>query len=341
MADYAKGRGITLLLTAHTADDQAETLLMRLARGSGLDGLSAMAPLTRRAGREAQLWIARPLLAVSKARLRATLVQRGVVWIEDPSNASPAFERVRLRTARDQLEALGLTADMLTLSARRLQRARAAVERWADDFCNPADANVVVDPCGVIRIARRPLQDLPEEVAMRVLSRAIAAAGGLDDPVPYPRLEAIVSDLKGDWTDASQALGCTLARAKITPVTAQDHVLIEREPGREPLPVMEVAPGMQRIWDGRFRVGAEMRTQGRYQVRALGIEGLRRLEKQGAIPARGPPNALRFLPAFWDGDALVAVPPVRFWSSEAHKGLSATFLGMRFSATPTGAGAEF
>ena len=120
-------RGMATLLTAHTRDDQAETLLMRLARGSGLDGLAAMAPWVeaRPGGEIGALQIVRPLLGVAKARLRATLEQRGVGWIEDPSNQSPAFERTRWRAARGHLEALGLSDEMLASSARRLRgRAR-------------------------------------------------------------------------------------------------------------------------------------------------------------------------------------------------------------------------
>ena len=82
MGDYMRDHGIALLLTAHTRDDQAETLLMRLARGSGLDGLSAMAPLTplgehwSDAEDGGGLWIGRPFLDVPKLTLRATLEAR-------------------------------------------------------------------------------------------------------------------------------------------------------------------------------------------------------------------------------------------------------------------------
>jgi tRNA(Ile)-lysidine synthase len=131
MADYARAHGVGLIATAHTQDDQAETLLMRLARGSGLDGLSAMAATAPLQDGESLL-IGRPLLDVSKARLQASLRARGIGWIEDPSNASPVFERVRLRAGKPALEGLGLTPRMLGLSARRLQRARTALDRWVE-----------------------------------------------------------------------------------------------------------------------------------------------------------------------------------------------------------------
>ena len=96
MGGYMRAHGIRLLLTAHTRDDQAETLLMRLARGSGLDGLAAIPSLSRLGERGPgdnadgdRRWIGRPFLDVPKACLRATLEERGVRWMEDPSNIAP------------------------------------------------------------------------------------------------------------------------------------------------------------------------------------------------------------------------------------------------------------
>ena len=154
MADYARAHDIGLILNAHTEDDQAETLLMRLARGSGLDGLGAMAPIAPLQDGESLL-IARPLLDVPKARLQASLRRRGIGWIEDPSNASPVFERVRLRAAKAALESLGLTPGMLSLSARRLRQARSALERWVADVLDPA--------AGIVEVHRvRFLQHRPQ-----------------------------------------------------------------------------------------------------------------------------------------------------------------------------------
>ena len=156
MAEYARAHDIGLILTAHTEDDQAETLLMRLARGSGLDGLGAMAPIAPLQDGESLL-IARPLLDVPKTRLQASLRRRGIGWIEDPSNASPVFERVRLRAARAALEGLGLTPGMLGLSARRLRQARSALDRWVADVLDPAAGMVEVHACGFFSIDRSRL----------------------------------------------------------------------------------------------------------------------------------------------------------------------------------------
>ena len=324
LAGYAARHGLGKLLTAHTADDQAETLLMRLARGSGLDGLAAMAPLTVHAvpgpSGPRTLTVVRPLLDVAKARLRATLERRGVAWIEDPSNRSPAFERPRLRAARAELEALGLTTDMLALSAGRLQRARAALERWVGEVCAADRGLFHADPRGFVRIDGPALHALPLEVSLRVLLRAVALAGGSDEPVPLAGLEPIAAAVMA----GPAAGGWTLARAKIT--AAPSGILVEREPGRTALPNLALAPGTEVVWDGRFLVRAGARLGAGVQVRALGVEGLRELRRLVAMPSGVPVGALRTLPAAWRGAGLIAVPSLGYWAGEGlQHALAATF----------------
>jgi tRNA(Ile)-lysidine synthase len=322
------------VLTGHTADDQAETLLMRLARGSGLDGLAAMAPLTEvavpAAGGLHVLAIARPLLDLPKARLRATLKSRAIPWIEDPSNQDPGFERTRLRAARRQLEALGLSTDRLNLSARRLRRAREAVEAAVADFCAAERPHVAVEPWGVIRIDANALRSAPAEIAVRVLAWAVGAAGGSGEPVPLAGLEAVAEAVR-----AGSATGAwTLARAKIeaTPAT----VRLEREPGREALPALSLEPGARALWDGRFLVAADARLSGPVEVRALGPDGVREVREAVALAPGVSATALRALPGFWRGERLIAAPSLAFFAQEEARGvLGATFRALgRYNCGP-------
>jgi tRNA(Ile)-lysidine synthase len=105
MVAYCHAHGIPALVTAHTQDDQAETFLMRLKRGSGLDGLAAIPERGAWAG----ISIIRPLLDVPKARLIATLDAAGLPYVIDPSNADPRFERARMRARASALDAFGLS----------------------------------------------------------------------------------------------------------------------------------------------------------------------------------------------------------------------------------------
>jgi tRNA(Ile)-lysidine synthase len=323
LGEYAQAHGIAAVVTGHTADDQSETVLMRLARGSGLDGLSAMASvgvLPVPAGTDQRpVRLLRPLLGVRKARLQASLRQRGVSWIEDPSNASPTFERVRLRAARAHLDELGLGVAAIGLSARRLQRARAALEAWVSDLFRSEQHLVHVDPCGFFSIDLGRLRALPHEIVVRLLARAMLAAGGSTEPVPHAGLEAIADGLLGTGV----ASAWTLARAKA--VIAGDRLLIEREPGREPLPHLMLAPGQSDLWDGRFRVAADARLQESVELHALDVEGTREL--RGLRLTRDvPASSLRALPGFWRGAELLAVPPLGFWHEDGLRTqLSAVF----------------
>ncbi len=339
MGGYMRAHGIGLLLTAHTRDDQAETLLMRLARGSGLDGLAAMAPLSPLGERGpgdiatgGERWVGRPFLDVPKACLRATLEDRGLRWMEDPSNIAPEFERGRLRAAQEHLDALGLTPDMLALSAARLARARRAIEGMVDDLCDPHAGAVRVDPCGIVLIDRAPLREAGEEIALRLLERAVAAAGGSGERIPLGKLEAVLAGVRGPRAAAPGRW--TLARALIT--AEPSAVRVEREPGREPLPEVTVVPGGTVLWDGRFRVTvAAGFAGGPVQVRPLGEAGLRDLRRRAPASDGAPARAAAVVPSIWHEGRLIAVPPLRYWAPpHTRDEIGAAFVGI---ANATGA----
>jgi tRNA(Ile)-lysidine synthase len=352
LAAYMRSAGLDLLMTAHTADDQAETLLMRLARGSGLDGLAAMAPLVPldppRAPGEAPMFLARPLLGLAKARLQAALEARGVGWLEDESNTAPIFERSKVRAARETLYKLGLTGESLALTARRLHRARAALDATVAQFCAADAGDYSVDPCGFIRIEAATFLRLPSELQLRVLARGIAAVGGSGMPVPLAKLEALAQTLV---ETAAQAAAQTTARGAARPVAATTWTLarasiswlpgaivLEREPGRRPGSEITLPPGASALWDGRFWVAAGPELGAPIAVRAVGPTGLSLLRRQVQLPVRVPIRSLRALPGFWKEAVLVAVPSVNFLcdGTANRYGLSAIFAPLALTA---GAGA--
>ncbi len=174
MIEWCKHRGADVVVTAHTLDDQAETLLMRLSRGSGVEGLSAM-PVVARAP-----WpVVRPLLGVSRARLRATLCDIGAGWFDDPSNEDPRYERIRIRHMLHTLQAEGLDAAQIALSARRLQRANAALDEAAARL---TDSVVDVHSEGYGCVDRQAFADAPEELQIRLLQRLVWMFGGHSVP---------------------------------------------------------------------------------------------------------------------------------------------------------------
>ena len=227
LAAAATRAGARHVLTAHTLDDQAETVLIRLTRGSGLSGLAAMArvsPLP--AGGATDILLMRPLLDIPKARLVATLRRAGVSYAEDPSNHDPRFTRARLRAAMPALEREGLVPQRLALLARRVRRAEAALEAAVAQ----AAAELAPEPWpagGPVAFPAGRYARLPAEVALRLLGRAIAWAGN-EGPVELGKLEALYAALTG--APGGVRFRRTLAGALIT--RSGGRLSIERAPAR-------------------------------------------------------------------------------------------------------------
>ena len=223
-AARAKARAI---LTAHTLDDQAETVLIRMSRGSGLGGLGAMAraaPLP--VGGEVVL--ARPLLEIPKARLIATLRRARIEFADDPSNRDPRFTRARLREVMGALAREGLDARRLSLLARRLRRAEVAIEA-AVDAAMAALSQAPWPQRGPILFDAERFNRLPAEVALRLLGRAIARAGD-EGPIQLGKLETLYEGLTSVDRGKTSPWRRTLAGALITREGCK--LAIERAPPR-------------------------------------------------------------------------------------------------------------
>jgi len=225
LAQAAARAGYEHVLTAHTLDDQAETVLLRLARGSGLSGLAGMAyasPLP--VGRDSTIFLVRPLLHVAKARLVATLKAAGIGYSEDPSNRDPRFTRARLRALMPALAREGLDAAGLARLARRMRRAEATIE-FAVGAAREALAPGPWPQRGPIVFATRGFNDLPAEVALRLLGRAVAHAGD-EGPVELAKLERLYEALR----QSRAPLRRTLAGALIA--LGSDRLTVECAPAR-------------------------------------------------------------------------------------------------------------
>ena len=225
LAQAAIRAGYEHILTAHTLDDQAETVLLRLARGSGLTGLAGMAhasPLP--INEETAIFLVRPLLRIPKTRLVATLKAAGVGHSEDPTNRDPRFTRARLRTLMPVLAREGLDARSLTRLAARMRRAEATVE-FAVGAARAALAPGPWRERGPIVFEAVRFNDLPAEVALRLLGRAVAQTGD-EGPVELAKLESLYDALRG----SRRPLRRTLAGALIT--LDADRLTVERAPAR-------------------------------------------------------------------------------------------------------------
>jgi len=191
LARAARREGATHILTAHTRDDQAETLLMRLLRGSGITGLSAMARESARDG----VILARPLLSLPKSRLVATLKRAGIGYTDDPTNRDTAFARPRLRAMLPLLAAEGGDARGLARLASRLARANAAVEVLTDGAERYLALTGNAAPQHHAReFDAAAFAGLPEEIRLRLLIRAINTFGH-EGPAELGKVEALLVQL--------------------------------------------------------------------------------------------------------------------------------------------------
>ena len=294
LVEAARSCGAEALVTAHTMDDQAETVLMRLARGSGVDGLSAMAPCSLFNG----LPLLRPFLGVPKARLQASLRQRGLTWLEDPSNLNRDFERPRLRAAIPALAAAGLTPVAITRTARRLARARIALDSATTEAC---ERLVSVHPGGYLSLPRSGFDALPAEIRLRQLARLLAALGTPGQQPRLERLERLVDGLQTSLVSKRSLMGCIIE-------AGVERINVFRETGRAGLLKLTLNPGETTIWDRRFRISLAHYSTGPVTIRAPEPSDMRGPLAEAVRASSAPRAAVLAAPAAWRGIQLIAMP---------------------------------
>ncbi|MBO6634572.1 tRNA lysidine(34) synthetase TilS [Parvibaculum sp.] len=289
------------LLVAHHLEDQAETFLLRLARGSGVDGLAAMPPARRLAEGGSPVRLLRPLLGISQSRLAATIAKSGLVPILDPSNEDDRFDRVRARKALALLAPLGLDAARLARTAGQMARAREALEAEAAALLS---THAVLSPFGHVEMERGPLIAAPPETGLRALAVLIRIVGGADYAPRLDALEAVYAAI----SEGTLGRGRTLGGVKLA---LKGHiVLATRETAAaKRAPSFVLKTGEEGLWDGRFHIRIRKAPRGTLlEVHALGEEGLAALRMSDVVLPAVPAAILQTLPGLWREGALVGAP---------------------------------
>ena len=289
IAAWAQGCPVAV---AHTADDQAETFLMGLSRGAGLDGLSGM-----RAQWQQGTTFLRPLLTASRADLRACLTRHGVAWIDDPSNDNPRFTRVKARQALHALAPLGITAATLAGVVQHLAAAQGAVQH-----ATIAASGLVTETAGALRIDPAAFTALHPEIARRLLLSCLRWITCADYAPRGPALDRLcAAALAG--RDATLA-GCRIRCAA--------DILILREAN-----AVGGAVASDQIWDNRWRAHGPHAPD--LTLRALGTEGLHSLKDwRGCGIAR---DVLLVSPSIWRDSTLISAPLAGFGANWTAKPL--------------------
>jgi len=286
LTDWCRANGILQLAVAHTADDQAETVAMREAHGSGAAGLAGMPAVRPEQG----VRLLRPLLPVARASIRAWLEARGQSWIDDPSNTLTKFERIRVRQSLDAERSARLLSVASQNGSTRNEREGAAARLLAG-------AGQIHD-AGYISVALGSLVEAEPDVRATALRHVMLAVNGHD----YAPSLAGLEDLPG----AARTLGGCLLEVQ------RGRLLVFREAAAIGAPVA-VTLGWSGAWDGRFalQVASDLDPAGDWAIGPLGERGVREaVDRFGMRLKRHPvPLPARLaLPALWRGEHLAAQP---------------------------------
>ncbi|OIP82757.1 MAG: tRNA lysidine(34) synthetase TilS [Rhodobacterales bacterium CG2_30_65_12] len=281
LGGWAARHRLDTVALGHTQDDQAETLLMRLAREAGVDGLAAMESVFARDG--TRFW--RPMLALTRAELRGFLTRHGLGWREDPSNEDDGFDRVKARRALDALAPLGIDRATLQGVARNLAAASAALKRYSRET---ADRIARIEGGDVV-FAAPGLLATDAEIRRRLLAQALV---WISSAAYAPRREALAQLERAiDACKPHTLHGCLVTRDRAT-------VRITREFNA----VKDLQTTIDRMWDSRWRITGP--GEG-LTIRALGAA----LKHCPGWRETGLPRpALMASPAVWQGERLIAAP---------------------------------
>ncbi|MCL2474001.1 MAG: tRNA lysidine(34) synthetase TilS [Alphaproteobacteria bacterium] len=241
LIEECKKLGASHLFIAHHADDNAETVLMRIAKGSGTKGLAGIPKITMRKG----IKFIRPLLEVSKDRLIQVCKEAGVEYVTDPSNEKEKYARGRLRKLKPLLEKEGLTKESLLKLASRAREDSEALEKITGYFLSE---NAVLKLSGTIDIKRKGLQEAPLAIAVRAISRGLRTVHFSEYP---PRHDSVMKLYDDVMRETEEAIVKTLNECLI--VISKKWVKIIREASliKEKIPA---AGNTEILWDNRWLV---------------------------------------------------------------------------------------
>ncbi|MDP7546818.1 MAG: tRNA lysidine(34) synthetase TilS [Alphaproteobacteria bacterium] len=295
LGQWCRRRGVLHLLTAHHGDDQAETLLLRIQQGSGIEGLAGMPMVRALPG----VRLLRPLLQRRGIDLAASLNRRGQPWLEDPSNQEERYARVRARRhLADTNSGAGGTAGLLRLAGEAATVRRQLRGALAD----LAARTVRLHPAGFCRFDPAPCLGQNQALLAPLLADILRCIGG---GIHRPRRDR-VARLCQDLIQHKLVAGRTLAGSRVLPHS--DGLLFCREAGRLP-GWLEVGAEKSGRWD-RFEWNLAGKAAARLSVGALGQDGWRQVRGQvrGWARASLPAPVRPGLPALWHGDQVLAVP---------------------------------
>lgn len=303
LIEVCKERGFSQLLLAHHKNDQAETILMRFAKGSGIDGLAGIARTAEQNG----VQLIRPFLGTPKRTLLDVCTQNKIPFVTDPSNEKACYARGRLRKVSDLLAAEGFTTDRLIDLGERAAEAKEALQHYTDELLR---ASVTLLPSGALQMDVKRWLETPQAVRLRALSECLRYIAPSTYAPERKQLFALASWIGGEGAEQGRTLhGVEISKGKALTFSREYAVMNHKLSG-------------EGLWDNRWQIEG-WGPNCAYIIKALGVQEKAVLDEvlynlRRIIPS-GKQRAT--LPALWDGDQLIAVLGV---TDAPQKGITAT-----------------
>ena len=295
ISNWAKLNNIRTVLVAHTLNDQVETILMRFARGSGVDGLVGMKKILNLQG---ICWF-RPLLTISRDDLRNFLKIKKLKWIEDPTNQDRKYLRVRARDAISQLQQFGIKTDLVINTSIRMENARTVLNDVATEAFNKY---VSLRKWGDVEVNREIFNSSREDTFLRILAGIIK---GISGSIYRPRYKDLLN-----FTDAilsrdfkARTLCGVLVRA-----VNEKKIVFRREPSY-PFFVSDLK-SKKLIWDGRWEVSVSRGLRKFEQIGPLSNHGYQQIKNN--IKKNKSTEGLLSTPTLFNNDIVVSAPMLNY-----------------------------
>jgi len=215
LTNFCKKRKIKTILTAHNLEDQVETFFIRLSRGSGLHGLSAMKQINQLDGK---INLVRPLLDFKKVQLTKIAKVIFSKFYKDPSNKNTKYLRTRIRNLKKSIESSGISYDQILKSIKNLASSRDTL----DSYFNNIYKNTVQKKKNIILINLKKLNNLNQEMKMRVFKKSIKDFTNAYYSLRTKKIFNLIKQIEEQNRVKRTLGGCVILREK-------NHIILEKE----------------------------------------------------------------------------------------------------------------
>ena len=303
--EWITKKKLCLVMLGHTLDDNAETIMIRLIRGSGIDGLTGISKTKKLNG----LDIFRPLLSFSRKDLRSYLQVKNTRWIDEPSNFDERFERIKIRNVLPQLSKIGLTPIKFVALANHMARAKDAINSEVVTFTR---LNVIQRPWGDLEIGHYVFTGIPEEYQLRLLSEALRWISGSIYRPRFSSLERLLKNIRDEKLGLGVCLmGCIIKYKEKKIIFSREFSAIENR--------ISITKDSF-IWENRWKLEVHPKKVNNALIGPLGKDGLKKVLKNNDTEV--PTSALICSVAMFEGGHVSCVPILSFGT-----GLTSTLIG--------------